>query len=196
MKHLMPNLPYAQGALAPEMSEETLQFHYGKHLQTYVDNLNKLLPGSPFEEEKLENIICKANGPIFNNAAQVWNHTFFFESLSAEKCPISDFLKEKLAEAFGSFEDFKTKYLGAAAGLFGSGWAWLVVDRDHKLTITAESNAQNPLKDGLTPILTIDVWEHAYYIDYRNRRPEYLNAVWALIDWKKVEERYRWAVEG
>ena len=195
MKHLMPNLPYGKADLMPMMSEETIQFHYGKHLQAYVDNLNKLLPGSPFEEAKLEDIICTASGPIFNNAAQVWNHTFFFESLSPERKPLSAFLEEKIAEAFGSFDTFKEKFLGTAAGLFGSGCVWLVVDKNKLLSIIAESNAGNPLSEGYTPILTIDVWEHAYYIDYRNRRPEYLKSVWELIDWQKVEDRYKWAVE-
>ena len=190
MKHLMPKLPYAQDALAPAMSEETIQFHYGKHLQAYVDNLNNLLPGSPFEEKNLEEIICNATGPIFNNAAQVWNHTFFFESLAPGGKPMDATFEEKLTDAFGSVDAFREKYLAAAAGLFGSGWAWLVMDDKKKMSIVQESNAGNPLRNGLVPLLTIDVWEHAYYIDCRNRRPEYLQKVWSLIDWEKVQKRY------
>lgn len=190
MIHLMPQLPYAQDALAPAMSEETIQYHYGKHLQAYVDNLNKLLPGSPFEEKSLEYIICNASGPIFNNAAQVWNHTFFFESLTPGGKPMSEALSKKLADTFGSVDAFREKYLASAAGLFGSGWAWLVMNDKQELSIVQESNAGNPLRNGLVPLLTIDVWEHAYYIDCRNRRPEYLQKVWSLIDWEKVEKRY------
>ena len=190
MKHLMPALPYAQNALAPLMSEETIQYHYGKHLQAYVDNLNKLLPGSPFEEMDLENLICNASGPIFNNAAQVWNHTFFFESLTPGGASMSNDFECVIVDNFGSVSDFRDKYLAAAAGLFGSGWAWLVMDDKKQLSIVQESNAGNPLRNGLIPLLTIDVWEHAYYIDSRNRRPEYLQNVWQLIDWKRVQERF------
>ena len=190
MIHLMPTLPYKQDALSPFMSEETIQIHYGKHLQAYVDNLNKLIPNSPFEEKGLEEIICNASGPIFNNAAQVWNHTFFFESLAPGGKPMGEILENKLNEQFGSVADFKDKFLAAAAGLFGSGWAWLVMDNKNNLSIVQESNAGNPLRQGLIPLLTIDVWEHAYYVDYRNRRPEYLQKVWNLIDWEKVQQRY------
>ena len=190
MKHLMPELPYAQNALTPNMSEETIQYHYGKHLQAYVDNLNKLIPGTPFENESIEYMICHATGPIFNNAAQVWNHTFFFESLTPNGSEMPALFGSKIAESFGSVEAFREKFLAAAAGLFGSGWAWLVMNDKKELSIVQESNAGNPLRSGLVPLLTIDVWEHAYYIDCRNRRPEYLQKVWDLIDWNRVQSRY------
>lgn len=189
MKHLMPALPYAQNALEPRMSAETVAFHYGKHLQTYVDNLNKLIVGTDYEEMPLEEIVRNASGTIFNNAAQVWNHTFFFNSLTPTSTAMSEEMAARLAENFGSVEEFKEKFSAAAIGLFGAGWAWLVTDKQGKLSIVAEQNAGNPLTHGLTPLLTIDVWEHAYYIDYRNRRADFVSAVWDLIDWVRVERR-------
>ncbi len=188
MKHKIPGLPYGLSALAPKMSEETLNFHYGKHLQAYIDNLNRLIVGTPFEHASLEETLCKSSGAIFNNAAQVWNHTFFFDTLTPQVKPIPERLKMMLEAEFGTVEKFRETFLAAAVGLFGSGWAWLVLNNG-KPEIVSESNAGNPLTKGMTPLLTIDVWEHAYYIDYRNRRADYLNALWDLIDWEKVESR-------
>lgn len=184
--HVMPELPYKPEELAPKMSKETLEFHYGKHLQTYVDNLNKLISGTPFEQDELEDIIKKADGALFNNAAQVWNHTFFFEHLSPCQPAIPACLSDALARDFGSVEEFKAQFTKAALGLFGSGWVWLVVDQSGHLMIVSESNAGTPLRKGLQPVLTLDVWEHAYYIDYRNRRAAFVEAFWDLVDWKKV----------
>lgn len=185
----MPTLPYEQDALEPRMSAETVAYHYGKHLQTYVDNLNKLIVGTEFEDMPLEEIVRSASGPIFNNAAQAWNHAFFFNSLTPTPAPMSENLSEHLSEAFGSVGTFKEKFLAAATGLFGAGWAWLAADDKCRLSIVTESNAGNPLTRGLTPLLAIDVWEHAYYIDYRNRRADFVNAAWELTDWEKVERR-------
>jgi Fe-Mn family superoxide dismutase len=188
----MPVLPYAQDALAPRMSRETLEYHYGKHLQTYVNNLNGLIPGTEFEHLTLEQIVRTAKGPVFNNAAQTWNHTFFFDSLSpSPKNKPAGRLAEAIDRDFGSFEAMREAFTKAATGLFGSGWAWLSADKDGKLTIAPESNAGNPMTAGLTPLATCDVWEHAYYIDYRNRRADYVAAFWELLDWEKAEKRYR-----
>lgn len=189
MTHTMPKLAYAQDALAPYMSQETMEFHYGKHLQTYIDNLNRLIQGTPFEKMSLEQIILKSDGVIFNNAAQTWNHTFFFQTLTPTQPAIPAKLTELLARDFGSVDAFKEQFTKAAVGLFGSGWVWLVSDKQHKLSIVAEPNAGNPLTKGLKPILVIDVWEHAYYIDYRNRRAAFVEAFWKLVDWNKVAER-------
>jgi len=189
MKHEMPELRYAHDALAPKMSAETLAFHYGKHVKTYVDNLNKLVAGTPYADMPLEEIVTKADGAVYNNAAQVWNHAFFFDSLTPESGPMSRKLTACLAAEFGSVEEFRQQFFAAATGLFGAGWVWLVADSKGKLYIRSESNAGNPLRKGFTPLLVIDVWEHAYYIDYRNRRADYVQAVWDLIDWKVVRER-------
>lgn len=189
MKHSMPTLPYSQDALAPKMSAETLAYHYGKHLQTYVDNLNRLIQGTPYENMKIETIIQQATGPIFNNAAQVWNHTFFFDSLTPTPIPMGSKMLELVAQSFQSVELFKESLQKATTGLFGSGWVWLVCDDKKNLSIVSESNAGNPLRNGHKPLLTIDVWEHAYYIDYRNSRANYFEALWSLIDWNKVENR-------
>lgn len=188
MKHKMPGLPYELSALAPKMSEETLNYHYGKHLQTYVDNLNKLVPGTRFEDMDLEEIVCMATGAVFNNAAQVWNHTFFFRSLAPEPKPMPEKVESLLLASFGSVEHFREQWFAAATGLFGSGWVWLVLDHGN-LAILQEPNAGNPLTKGLCPLLTLDVWEHAYYVDYRNRRADYVQAVWDLTDWEAVEKR-------
>ncbi len=186
MRHTLPTLPYAISALAPKMSQETLEYHYGKHLQTYIDNLNKMIENSPYEDMPLEEIIKTANGGVFNNAAQTWNHTFFFETLTPNPGKMPEQLEAKLTEAFGSVENFKSEFSKTAIGIFGSGWAWLSKDKDGKLVISAESGAGNPMTKGLTPVLTVDVWEHAYYIDYRNRRAAYIEAWWDLVDWDKV----------
>lgn len=191
MKFELPKLPYANNALEPVISEETINFHYGKHHQAYVNNLNNLIQGTKFENADLVTIIKESDGPIFNNAAQVWNHTFYFNSFKPNGGGAP---KGKLAEAinatWGSFDNFKKEFNTASTGLFGSGWAWLVKDKDGKLSIIKESNAGNPLTKGLTPILTFDVWEHAYYLDYQNRRPDHVNALWDIINWGVVEERY------
>ncbi len=184
----MPELPYGLSELAPKMSRETLEFHYGKHLQTYMDNLNKLVAGTPYEDERLEEIVKRASGPLFNNAAQVWNHTFFFQTLSPQPKPMPERLRHLIETAFGSVEKFKEELFAAALGLFGSGWAWLVVDHGN-LAIVQEQNAGNPMTRHCCPLLTIDVWEHAYYVDYRNRRADFVQAVWDLTDWEKVDAR-------
>ncbi len=187
----LPKLPYAMNALEPIISEKTLEFHYGKHHQAYVTNLNKLVVGTEFENATLEDIIKKATGGIFNNGAQVWNHTFYWESFKANASEVpTGALAEAINKSFGSFDAFKEKFSTAAATLFGAGWAWLVKKADGSLEIVQESNAGNPLKNGFTPILTCDVWEHAYYIDYQNRRPDYIASFWKLINWDKIAERY------
>ncbi len=192
MKHELPSLPFAKNALAPHISEETLEFHYGKHHQTYVDKLNGLIPGTEFEDASLEEIIKKASGGIFNNGAQVFNHTFYWNCLkpAGNGVPSVDFGKV-INEHFGSFDGFKDKFTETAANTFGSGWAWLVKLPDGKLAIESTSNAGNPLRDGKIPLLTCDVWEHAYYIDYRNARPKYLEAFWKIVNWEFVEGNYK-----
>ena len=171
------------------MSQETVDYHYGRHLQTYIDNLNSLIAGTQFENMPLESIIVTAEGPVFNNAAQVWNHAFFFNMLSPEPKPIPHELREYLTRDFGSVESFKEQFRKAALALFGSGWVWLVQDLDGKLLIIPKPNAGNPMRDGYKPILALDVWEHAYYIDYRNRRYEFIDRFWELVNWKKVIKR-------
>lgn len=189
MIYTLPPLPYAPDALVPRMSQETIDYHYGKHLQTYIDNLNRLVAGTPYENMSLENIILTATGPLFNNAAQVWNHTFFFNSLTPDPEPMPLELKDYLIRDFGSVETFKEKFKKAATDVFGSGWAWLAQDDKGRLHIIQESNAGNPMRAGFKPLLTIDVWEHAYYIDYRNKRAAFIDSCWDLIDWKKVTAR-------
>lgn len=191
MKHLLPDLPYAPDALEPVISAETIDYHYGKHHQAYVTNLNNLVPGTEFENAALEDIILKSDGGIFNNAAQVWNHTFYWNGLSPDGGgePAGS-LAEAINVAFGSFEGFKDAFIKSAVGNFGSGWTWLVKTSDGSLKIVNTSNAANPLRDGKTPLLTIDVWEHAYYIDYRNARPKYLKEIWSLVNWDFVAENY------
>jgi Fe-Mn family superoxide dismutase len=187
----LPKLPYKRDALVPFISEETLDFHYGKHHQAYVTNLNGLIPGTEFENADLETIIKKAEGGIFNNGAQVWNHTFYFEAFSKQgrKEPAGD-LAEAINKSFGSFETFREQFNKAATTLFGSGWAWLAKSNDGALQIIQESNAGNPLRKGLKPLITCDVWEHAYYIDYRNRRPDYIKNFWEILDWDIVASRF------
>ena len=189
MIYALPPLPYATDALEPRMSRETIEYHHGKHLQTYIDNLNSLIDGTPYADVPFETLILTATGPLFNNAAQVWNHIFFFNTLTPKPEPMPLELKDYLIRDFGSVEVFKEKFKKAAAGIFGSGWAWLAQDPEGKLHIIQESNAGNPLRAGYKPLMTIDVWEHAYYIDYRNRRAEFVDNCWELIDWNKVVER-------
>jgi len=187
----LPKLPYEPDALAPFISAETIEYHYGKHHQAYVNNLNGLIPGTGFENSDLESIIRKADGPVFNNAAQIWNHTFYFDSFSknGSKVP-SGRLSDAINASFGSFESFRELFTRSAATLFGSGWTWLAVKEDGSLHVIQESNAGNPMKNGLKPLLTCDVWEHAYYIDYRNRRPDYIKSFWEIIDWEIIGNRF------
>lgn len=185
----LPELPYAKNALVPHISEETLDFHYGKHHQTYVDKLNGLVPGSEYEGKGLEEIIQSASGPVFNNAAQIWNHTFYWHCLSPNGggAPTGA-VAAAIDEAFGSFEDFKAKFTDKAINNFGSSWTWLVKDASGKLDIVNTSNAGTPMTDGLTALLTVDLWEHAYYIDFRNARPKYMEAFWSLVNWDFVNQ--------
>lgn len=190
MKHELPALPYALDALNPSMGDVTLQYHYGKHHQTYVNNLNDLIPNTPYANMSLVDIVMAADGPIFNNAAQVWNHTFFFTQFSTKgnSRPVGA-VKGKIEAKWGSFEAFKEEFSKAALTLFGSGWAWLVVDQNGELAILKEPNAGNPLRAGAKPLMTFDVWEHAYYLDYQNRRAEYIAALWNILDWEVIESR-------
>ena len=185
-------LPYAQDALEPVISKETIGFHHGKHLAGYVNNLNGLLPGSGFEEATLEEIVCKATGGMLNNAGQILNHNLYFGQFCAPKADnkTTGFLAEAIARDFGSFEAFKEEFQKKGATLFGSGWVWLSADKDGKLVITQEANAANPIQKGLKPLLTFDVWEHAYYLDYQNRRPDHLAALWQIINWDTIESRF------
>jgi Fe-Mn family superoxide dismutase len=191
MIHELPKLPYALNALEPYISQRTLEFHYGKHHQAYVTNLNKLIAGTEYENSSLEDIIRKASGGIFNNGAQVWNHTFYWNCMKPKGGgePTGK-LADVLVKNFGSFADFKEKFSTAAVTLFGSGWAWLVKKPDGSLVITQESNAGNPLKTGDLPLLTCDVWEHAYYLDKQNLRPGYIADFWNLLDWEAVAGRF------
>ncbi|PID94504.1 MAG: superoxide dismutase [Bacteroidetes bacterium] len=187
----LPALPYAMDALEPHISKRTLEFHYGKHHQAYVNNLNNLVPGTPFEEATLEEIVKSADGGIFNNGAQVWNHTFYWNCLGPNGGGEPEgALAEAITKKFGSFEAFKEAFTKASLTLFGSGWSWLVKNEEGELEIVKASNASNPLRDGKTPLLTCDVWEHAYYLDRQNARPAYLTAYWELVDWKAVGERF------
>ena len=194
MSITMPTLPYAANALEPVISEQTINFHYGKHLQGYVNTLNTLIQGTEFEGKSVEDIVKTApDGPIFNNAGQTLNHTYYFLQF---KSPVkgnepTGKIAEALVRDFGSVENFKKEFAQAGATLFGSGWAWLSQDANGKLVITKEPNAGNPLRHGNKPILGIDVWEHAYYLDYQNRRVDHLAAVWDIIDWKVVESRLK-----
>ena len=185
-------LPYAAEALEPVISRETIGFHHGKHLAAYVNNLNGLLSGSGFEEATLEEIVCKATGGILNNAGQILNHELYFAQFTAKpaKTAPTGALAEAFVRDFGSFESFKEEFQKKGATLFGSGWVWLSADKDDKLVITQEPNAANPVQKGLKPLLTFDVWEHAYYLDYQNRRPDHLAALWQIIDWDVVSARY------
>ncbi|MGD9623601.1 MAG: superoxide dismutase [Arcobacter sp.] len=188
MKHELMTLPYALDALEPLMSKETLEFHYGKHHQTYVNNLNNLIAGTKFEDLSLVNIILESDGGTFNNAAQVYNHDFFWNGLTPTQGAIPATVEEALTKAFGSVEKFKEEFTAKAVGHFGSGWAWLVQDENQNLKIISTPNAQNPLTDNLKPILVCDVWEHAYYIDVRNARPKFLENFWKLVNWDFVAQ--------
>ena len=194
IKHELPQLPYALDALAPQISLETMEYHYGKHHKAYVDKLNELIPGTRYEDMPLEEIVrtsVAADPKIFNQAAQVWNHTFFFFGLAPQpKAAPTGALAEAIERDFGSFEKFRDAMVAAGVGQFGSGWAWLVTDKAGKLAVVATPNAGNPMTEGMTPLLCIDVWEHAYYIDYRNRRADYIPQAWAKVDWAMVEKRF------
>lgn len=182
--HTLPELPYALDALQPHISKETLEYHYGKHHQTYVTNLNNLIKGTEFENASLEDIIKKSSGGLFNNAAQVWNHTFYWHCLSPKggKAP-SGALGDAINKKWGSYDTFKAEFTKVAVGTFGSGWAWLVKKPDGSVDFASTSNAATPLTTADKPLLTCDVWEHAYYIDYRNKRPDYVGAFWNLVNW-------------
>lgn len=191
MEHKLPVLPYALDALAPHLSKETLEYHYGKHHQTYITNLNNLIKGTEFENAELEEIVKKASGGLFNNAAQTWNHTFYWLSLTpnGQGKPTGD-LAAAIDAKWGSFDAFKAEFDKVAAGTFGSGWAWLVKKTDGSLDLVSTSNAATPLTTDATPLLTCDVWEHAYYIDYRNSRPNYLGGFWNIVNWDEVAKRF------
>ena len=186
-------LPYSEDALEPVISKDTIGFHYGKHLLAYVNNLNGLLEGSPLAESSLEDIVLKAEGGMLNNAGQILNHELYFKQFIAPKEDSKPFgkLSEAIEKQFGSFEAFKEEFQKKGATLFGSGWVWLSADKDGKLVITQESNAANPIQKGLNPLLTFDVWEHAYYLDYQNRRPDHLAALWQIVNWEEIEHRYQ-----
>jgi len=189
MKHLLPELPYAQDALAPAMSADTLNYHYGKHLQTYLDNVNRMIEGTPFADMKLKDMITKAQGALYNNAAQAFNHIIFFKQLTPTPTTISPLLTQALVARFGSVDAFKSEFSNAAAALFGSGWVWLALDANNVLQIVPEPNAGNPITRNMRPLMCIDVWEHAYYLDYQNRRGDYIKNFWNLVNWDYTEKR-------
>lgn len=193
----IPALPYSTDSLAPVISKETISYHYGKHLQAYIDNLNRLKEGTQFESADLKTIIKESNGALFNNAAQTFNHTFYFLNISPAGggMPKGELLKA-IETKWQSFDDFKKIFSDTATGLFGSGWVWLQCNPAGELSVAAEPNADNPLTKGLIPLMTIDVWEHAYYLDHQNRRAEYVNGFWNIIDWNSVEENYKQASSG
>ena len=187
----LPSLPYAKNALAPHISEETLEFHHGKHHKTYVDNLNNLVPGTEFEGKSLEDIIKASSGGIFNNAAQVWNHTFYWHCLSPNGGgePTGE-LADAINDTFGSFDNFKEEFTKTSVTTIGSGWGWLVKNAEGQLELASTVGAGNPMTDGKTPLLTCDVWEHAYYLHYQNRRPDYISAFWSVVNWNQVQANY------
>ena len=191
MKFQQPQLPYSPYALEPVISATTIEYHYGKHEKAYIDNLNRIIKDTDYEEMPLERIIVESTGPLFNNASQAWNHIFYFFQFNPDglKAPGGK-LAEKIDEQFGSFEEFQRQFEEAGASLFGSGWVWLVNNDEGELGIIKGSNAENPLTQGLNPILTFDVWEHAYYLDYQNRRADYLHRLWDIVDWSVIESRY------
>lgn len=188
MAFTLPDLPYARAALAPHMSEETLDYHYGKHHKAYVDKANNMVEGTDFANAPLEEVIMNAEGGLFNQVAQIWNHSFFWNSLTPDGGEPSSTLQNELEKAFGSIDAFKEKFTNTAIGTFGSGWAWLVRTEDGGLDVVSTSNAGTPMTSGQQALLTCDVWEHAYYIDYRNARPKYLDAFWQLVNWAFVEQ--------
>lgn len=189
MKHLLPELPYALDALAPVMSADTLNYHYGKHLQTYLDNVNRMIEGTPFAEMKLKDMITKAQGALYNNAAQAFNHIIFFKQLTPTPTTINPLLTQALVARFGSVDAFKSEFSNAATALFGSGWVWLALDANNVLQIVPEPNAGNPITRDMRPLMCIDVWEHAYYLDYQNRRGDYIKNFWNLVNWDYIEKR-------
>ena len=191
MNFTKPKLPYSPDALAPVISEETISFHWGKHEQAYIDTLNTLIEGTEFQDMSLEDIIVKSDGKIFNNASQAWNHIFYFLQFmpGGQKEP-SGALLQQIESQFGSFDAFKEKFVEAGVGIFGSGWVWLSADDKGNLVITPARNAENPMTQGLRPLLVFDVWEHAYYLDYQNRRKDYLAKLWDIVDWSIIEIRY------
>lgn len=192
MVHVLPALPYAKDALAPHISAETIEYHYGKHHQTYVTNLNNLIPGTEFESLSLEDIVMKSSGGVFNNAAQIWNHTFFWNCLSPSGGGTpSGALAAAIDQAFGSLAAFKEAFTKTAVTTFGSGWAWLVKNADGSLELMSTSNAGTPMTAGKKALLTCDVWEHAYYIDYRNQRPKFVEAFWNLVHWDFVANNFK-----
>lgn len=191
MIHELPALPYAKDALQPHISAETLEYHHGKHHQTYVTNLNNLIPGTEFSEMSLEDIIMKSTGGVFNNAAQVWNHTFYWNCLSPNGGGVPEGgLADAINAKWGSFDAFKEAFTKAAIGTFGSGWAWLVKNAAGELEIVSTSNAATPMTNGSRALMTCDVWEHAYYVDYRNARPKYVEAFWNLVNWQFVSANF------
>lgn len=191
-KYELIALPYEANALEPVISKETLGFHHGKHLQAYVNNLNAAIEGTPYAEMPLEEIVKKSEGGIFNNAGQILNHNLYFTQFRAPKADNrpTGRIADAITAQYGSFEAFKEEFTKKGATLFGSGWVWLSADQDGKLVITQETNASNPIQRGLKPLLTFDVWEHAYYLDYQNRRPDHLAALWQIIDWDTVNKRW------
>lgn len=191
MKYELPQLPYELDALEPVISKRTMEFHYGKHLRTYIDNLNKLIAGTEFEDADLETIVKKSEGAIFNNGAQTWNHIFYFYSLTPEigEKPDRPVLKA-IEQKWGSLENFQKEFVEAGASIFGSGWVWLAKNKEGDLEIVKEGNAGNPMTSDKTPLLTFDVWEHAYYLDYQNRRADQLKAMWNIVNWDIVDARY------
>ena len=191
MEFKLAQLPFGLDDLNPMISKKTLEFHHGKHHQAYVNNLNNLIKGTKFEDSDLETIVKESDGSIFNNGAQVWDHTFYFEAFAKnpKEEPTGE-LAKSIERDFGSFDSFKETFSKAAATLFGSGWAWLVKDTYGNLEIIQESNAGTPLRNGYKPLLTCDVWEHAYYLDYQNRRPDYIEAFWNIVDWRMIEKRF------
>ena len=191
MEHKLPDLPYAMDALQPHISKETLEFHYGKHHQTYVTNLNNLIKGTEFENMALEDIVKKSAGGMFNNAAQIWNHTFYWFCLKPNGGgQPTGALADAINKKFGSFDEFKKQFTQTCVTTFGSGWGWLVKNADGSIELMSTSNAQSPMTSGKTALLTCDVWEHAYYVDYRNRRPEYVAAFWNLVNWDFVGKNF------
>lgn len=192
MKFTQPKLPYSPDALAPVISQTTIEYHYGKHEKAYIDTLNALIKDTPFADMSLEKIICESDGKLFNQASQAWNHIFYFFQFSPEgqKEPGGE-LRKAIDRDFGSFDEFKRRFEEAGASLFGSGWVWLSTDTSGKLFITQGGNAGNPMTENLKPIMTFDVWEHAYYLDYQNRRAEYLSRLWDIVDWAIIEMRYQ-----
>lgn len=196
MKFELMHLPYAKNALEPVISEKTLEYHHGKHHQTYINNLNSLIEGTEYEKMNLRGIILKSEGGIFNNAAQVFNHDFYFSCIGPDQHEISSELKAALEQTFGSIESFKEKFTESAKTNFGSGWTWLLLDVDGQLKIENTSNADTPIRKHKFPLLTCDVWEHAYYLDYQNRRPDYVGKFWEIVNWKFVSDNYAYSLEN